>query len=265
MTEQVAVRTEENAGLLSKVLIGGDLSKLSEVERLDYYRRVCDSVGINPLTQPFAYIRLNGRLVLYALKGATDQLAERRGLTVKIGNVDTVNDCIMVKVTVSGFAEGWGSRTVEDIGMVSVRGLSGEAYSNAVLKCVTKARRRAILSYSGLGLDETEAETISHVNHLPSAGKGLPEVHAAPLPAEKGEPAMEKSAADQEAQELRVELLSIAIRQGISPETLDQGLMRGYGVPLSELNGASLVEALTKMQDEYGTGEKEGEQDVEET
>ena len=61
-----------NSNALEKVLIQGDLSQLSESDRIGYYSRVCDSLGLNPLTQPFAYIRLNGKLKLYALREATE-------------------------------------------------------------------------------------------------------------------------------------------------------------------------------------------------
>ncbi len=37
---------------LEKVLLAGDLSGLSEGERLVYYRAVCESLGLNPLTVP---------------------------------------------------------------------------------------------------------------------------------------------------------------------------------------------------------------------
>src|SRR6516165_3544579 len=59
---------------LERVLIGGDLSKLSPEDRVLYYKRVCDSLGLNYLTQPLAYIVLNQRLVLYCKRDAADQL-----------------------------------------------------------------------------------------------------------------------------------------------------------------------------------------------
>ena len=59
---------------LEQVLVKGDLSILSESERIAYYKKVCESTGLNPLTKPFGYITLNRQLTLYALKGATDQL-----------------------------------------------------------------------------------------------------------------------------------------------------------------------------------------------
>jgi len=50
--------------------------------------------------------------------------------------------------------------------VVSIAGLRGEAASNAVMKAVTKAKRRVTLSICGLRfLDETEVEDIPDVVH----------------------------------------------------------------------------------------------------
>ncbi len=73
---------ENGAELLEKVVIGGDLSKLSSEERLQYYNALCASLSLNPLTKPFDYIPLNGKLTLYARKDATEQLRKVHKLIV---------------------------------------------------------------------------------------------------------------------------------------------------------------------------------------
>ena len=55
-------------------MLGGDLRDLTPPQKMSYYRAVCDSIGLNPLTKPFEFITLSGRLVLYATRNATDQL-----------------------------------------------------------------------------------------------------------------------------------------------------------------------------------------------
>ncbi|MFM1889700.1 MAG: hypothetical protein RLZZ565_457, partial [Planctomycetota bacterium] len=62
------------ATTIEQVLISGDLSRLTAEQRNIYYKSVCDSLGLNPLTRPFDYITLNGKLTLYARKDCTDQL-----------------------------------------------------------------------------------------------------------------------------------------------------------------------------------------------
>ena len=65
--------------VLEQVLIGGDLSRLTETQRLAYYRAVCQRLGRNPLGKPFEYLALNGKLRLYALRDCTDQLRRLLG------------------------------------------------------------------------------------------------------------------------------------------------------------------------------------------
>jgi hypothetical protein len=49
------------AEAIEKVLIGGDLAPLKVEERIDYYKKVCQSLGLNPLTRPFDYSVFDGR------------------------------------------------------------------------------------------------------------------------------------------------------------------------------------------------------------
>ena len=52
-------------------------------------------------------------------------------------------------------------RYTESIGAVNIANLRGEALANALMKCETKAKRRATLDLLGLGmLDETETDSI---------------------------------------------------------------------------------------------------------
>jgi len=151
------VKTTDNVNLLEQVIMGGDLARLSPEQRLTYYQRVCESMGLNPLTQPFQYIKLNGRLTLYATRAAADQLRKLHGVSITTMHVDTEGD--MAVVTCSG-SDNTG-RSDTDVGVVPLKGLVGDARANAVLKAVTKAKRRLTLSLCGLGwLDETEVETI---------------------------------------------------------------------------------------------------------
>ena len=70
------------AEVMETVLIKGDLARLTPDERNSYYGAVCKSVGLNPLTKPFEYITLNGKLRLYALKDCTDQLRSLHKISV---------------------------------------------------------------------------------------------------------------------------------------------------------------------------------------
>jgi len=144
---------------LEKVLLAGDLSALTEAQRIEYYKGVCASLGLNPLTQPFSYLRLSGRLVLYATRAATDQLRSLHGISITEVRIDRTED--VIAVTVRGRARD--GREDCEIGVVSIAGLRGDPLANAEMKALTKAKRRLTLSLAGLGwLDETEVDTIPH-------------------------------------------------------------------------------------------------------
>jgi len=146
-----------NASALERVLVAGDLAGLNEAQRIEYYKAVCESLGLNPLTRPFEYLRLNGRLVLYATRAAADQLRAIHGISILDVRIEQKDDLVIV--TVRGRTRD-GREDVE-VGAVSVAGLRGDALANAQMKALTKAKRRLTLSLAGLGwLDESETETI---------------------------------------------------------------------------------------------------------
>jgi hypothetical protein len=146
------------------VLMRGDLSKLTEEQRLDYYNSVCKSLGLNPLTQPFQYIVLNGKLQLYATRACTDQLRKINEISVEIVSQEFAHGLLTVHVK----AKDKTGRLDEDAGVVAFpETLRGEVAANTIMKAITKAKRRVTLSISGLGyLDETEIEDI------PASAKG---------------------------------------------------------------------------------------------
>ena len=157
MSNAIAVVTEERGALAEQVAVVGDLAQLTAQQRMAYYSRVCESLGINPYTQPFQYIRLNNKLVLYATRTAADQLRKRNGVSLDAPDIQFADGLVIVTVT-GRAADG---RTDTEIGAVPLGNLQGEARANAIMKAVTKAKRRLTLSICGLGwLDETEVETI---------------------------------------------------------------------------------------------------------
>lgn len=142
---------------IEQVLLGGDLSKLNPQERLNYYNTVCSSLGLNPLTQPFSYIVLNGKLTLYAKKDCTEQLRKIHGVSIPKVDPKQIGDLLVV-VADAADREG---RVDAATGAVNIAGKKGEDLANAMMKAETKAKRRVTLSICGLGmLDETEVETL---------------------------------------------------------------------------------------------------------
>jgi len=119
---QLATQTPITAQTIETVLIGGDLSKLSPEQRVSYYRNVCESIGLNPLTKPFEYINLNGKLTLYARKDATDQLRSLNGVSIERPEIQFTDGLIIA--TVSGYDRD--GRKDADVGVVKETDMRGD-------------------------------------------------------------------------------------------------------------------------------------------
>lgn len=178
MSNKLATKTGDQVQAFEMALIEGDLSRLSAAERTAYYGKVCESLGLNPLTKPFEYIKLNGRLVLYARRDCTDQLRRLHTVSVKIVAREKLEDVYVVTAQ----ATTPDGRSDESIGAVTVGALKGDALANAIMKAETKAKRRVTLSICGLGvLDETETADRALERISPNE-KSFPTVPARTVP-----------------------------------------------------------------------------------
>src|SRR5262245_45823135 len=123
-TKEITART------LETVLLQGDLSLLTPTERLTYYNRLCESLGLNPLSRPFEYLTLNRKLVLYARRDCTDQLRAARKISISIIAREWHESvyCVVARATDPT------GRQDESLGAVNCAGLKGEALANAMMK-----------------------------------------------------------------------------------------------------------------------------------
>lgn len=174
------IQKRDGAAIMERVIAVGDLAQLQPQERVTYYNAVCESVGLNPLTRPFEFIELNGKLTLYARRDATDQVRDRKKVNVNIVSRELV-DQIYVVTAKATTADGRSDESIGAVPLVKEDGewktnqngrryfagngkmvpLAPDDRANAIMKAETKAKRRVTLSICGLGLlDETELETI---------------------------------------------------------------------------------------------------------
>jgi hypothetical protein len=162
-----AVREPDGLGALEAAIVNGDLANLTEEQRMSYYFMRCQAAGLDPRSKPFEYLILDKRMVLYATKGATDQLIANRKISVTIADRHYEDGPQCYEATCrAALPDGQHS---DDIGVVFIGDLDGKALANAVMKAVTKAKRRAVLSVCGLGmLDESEVETIPGARIVPA-------------------------------------------------------------------------------------------------
>lgn len=165
--DEIIVKKDElkqyDLSVIEQVVMIGDLAKLTSDQRVKYYHAVCQSLSLNPMTKPFAYISMNGTLQLYAKKDATEQLRSVRNISIVGLSGKVVDDLYIVhaKATMPN------GRVDESTGAVSFANLKGEAKANAIMKAETKAKRRVTLSISGLGfVDESEIDSIPHAKRV---------------------------------------------------------------------------------------------------
>jgi hypothetical protein len=227
-----ALAKQEPMAILEQVVIHGDLSKLTPQDRVMYYKQVCDSVGLNPLTRPFEYITLNGKLRLYALRDATDQLRKLNGVSIIIAAREVVEDCYVVTAQATDKA----GRKDESIGVVPIAALKGEFRSNAMMKAETKAKRRVTLSICGMGwLEESEVDSIPGAKPTPFKDDDITE--------QIGEAAPELLS-DAQADELATALS----QHNKDAARLLRSVSKRYGKPvakLSEIRAADFADAMT--------------------
>lgn len=156
---------------IEALIINGDISKLNAEQRMQYYRYRCESLGVDPMSRPFDYITLQGKMVLYVNRAGTEQIRRINNVSIVVTDKQTVGDVFTVYVRAST-PDG---RTEDDCGAVSIKGLQGEALANAHMKAMTKAKRRATIAISSLGmLDESEVETIPGAHKVKEAPIVIP-------------------------------------------------------------------------------------------
>jgi hypothetical protein len=138
-------RTGANA--VSSLVMRGDLSGLGPEDRARYYVAVCEGLGLNPHSQPFAFLRLNGKEVLYATRGCTDQLARIHRVTRTIVDgpklVDLGGTKLVLCVAQASHPNGRVETSTATVPFVDP--------VNVLMKAETKAKRRVTLSLLGLG------------------------------------------------------------------------------------------------------------------
>lgn len=170
MSNLATISQGSNLDGLERVLLEGDLGGLNQEQRVKYYSKVCESVGLNPLTQPFEYLKLQGKTILYAKRGATDQLRQIHKVSVTISSRERMDDIYVVTAR----ATTPDGRCDESIGAVPLKGLSGEALANALMKGETKAKRRVTLAICGLSmLDELEVASVQAAEAKPAGKPGV--------------------------------------------------------------------------------------------
>ena len=176
---------------VKEALVSDNLKSLSNDKKAKYLEALCTSVGLNPLSQPFMFLETKAnqdaptKHKVYATRDATEQLRKLYGVSAKKTDTKQSDEVYIVDVEVSDNS----GRTDFATGAVALKGkygaFKGETLANAIMRCETKAKRRATLSICGLGfLDETEIDTMIAKplgdNSKPSELPGEPSAESQP-------------------------------------------------------------------------------------
>lgn len=146
-----------NPELISNLVLNGDIGKMSDTMKVEYYKQLCHSLNLNPVTRPFQIISFQGKSVLYATKDATEQLRKLNGVSVVDLTQDIKDGLCITKCKVQDASGRYDIAT----GITVTAGTKGGDTANMIMKSETKAKRRATLSICGLGmLDESELDTM---------------------------------------------------------------------------------------------------------
>lgn len=165
--QELTVAEKHNMDAAERAIVMGDLSKLDADQRLILYRQTCHSVGLNPLTQPFAYIELDGKLTMYARAEASAQLRRIHDVSITIIERGREDDMIWVRASAK-LPSGREDESIAYLPLIKwnkqqqkYTTMGPIDLANAHMKCETKAKRRVTFSICGLGmLDESDLDSI---------------------------------------------------------------------------------------------------------
>lgn len=184
---------EQAAGALAHILGTGDLSKLSNEQRVAHYLGLCRSLGLNPLSRPFQWIEFYDpqtkakKLTLYADRSCAEQLRRQHQISVRVVRREQVGALFVVEVEGHtptgrmGTASKYVPVTITDQAG-NARPMAGQQLANAYMKAETGALRRLTFSMVGLA-SPPEMEDLQSVRVVTVDGRG--NVVDAPTPEQK--------------------------------------------------------------------------------
>lgn len=255
----IVKNSESNFSAMESVILQGDLSKLSSEQRGQYVSKICEMMGLNPLTKPFEFITLNGKLTCYAGKNCAEQLRSVQKVSLKVTAREKIDEVYVVTVEAS-LPDG---RVDCATGAVPLTGLKGEALANAFMKCETKAKRRATLSICSLGmLDETEVASIPAASTPPQetpqeAYQNAVKSNTAQMEGERPSTSLTshldvKSADGMTRLQLGQEINAVSTTLGLSLNDRTQWIYEIYKTTPQKLTDAQLKAFLERLQGELG-------------
>ena len=148
-----------------------------------------EQVGLDAGSSGLQWLKLGGKLLLYATRATADQLAARHLLSVKLEQAAQPGGVVIMTATASDV----NGRSVDDCSACKTTDADGKTLGNDAIslmmkKTATQAKRRAVLSFVGLScMDETEVDALERAGtQVERLGTPAPQTAApvAPQPAQ---------------------------------------------------------------------------------
>ena len=207
-----------NPKAVEQAMLIGDISQMTDEQRIAYYVAVCRSLHLNPLTKPFQALKGDdGKISLYPDKGCAEQLRKQHRVSVRVTGREFLDDLYIVTVEAStpdgrveesqgvvvmtkpkGTWEDYEYRgqqrrrfkpVLDNTGNEVTTPLSATERATAIMRCETKAKRRVTLAICGLGLPDWEREPDSTAHpmalNLQGTYETTPDERAALAPPER--------------------------------------------------------------------------------
>lgn len=154
--------TEEEIGAVEAAMMTNNYGLLSPAQRVFIIMKKCEAMGVNFFLQPFSWGTIDKKLVPVPNKGLFQQLREKRNLQL----IDIEEDWShaaeygILTVRMTGQV---GGRQDREVGVVGIKGLTGEPLANEIMTAYTKAHNRLTGSMCGgdaSGPSDAELPTI---------------------------------------------------------------------------------------------------------
>jgi len=185
---------------VEQAMLIGDLSQMTDEQRIAYYVATCRSMQLNPLTKPFQALKDDeGKLRLYPDKGCAEQLRKRDKVSTRVLGREMLDGLYIVTVQATT-PDGREEEAQGVVPLVKTKGrwedyeyrgqprrrfkpevgqdgqevqvpLTPAERATAMMRAETKAKRRVTLAICGLGMPDWEADPDSPAH--PQALGGL--------------------------------------------------------------------------------------------
>lgn len=137
---------------ISKLVLKGDLSGLTQEQVVAYYNYRCKLIGLDPATKPFDIVEKGGKKFFVTNKSASEQLRRIHGISVIDKDAKVEQGLFIVTIK----AQTKDGRIDIATGIKPVEGIKGQLLGDAMMATETKAKNRVTLSLCGLGMNDED-------------------------------------------------------------------------------------------------------------